>query len=209
MPKTKKLTAKQKVFAECYIQSWNATLAAQQAGYKGSNQTLSSVGYENLRKPHISAEIKKRFEQIVMASDEVLARLAKMARGFDPTTYIVLKETYAMNSDGKEYFAGYSVGFDLEQLREDGFSSLIKKVRQSGKGVEIEWHDQFAALIQIGRHHKLFTDRVEHGLIDEWQPEVIAQIKAGEINYAQLAKEVGTTLAEELFKSAGVPITPS
>lgn len=56
-----KLTEKQKKFADYYIQSGNATQAAQLAGY--SENTSSEMGYENLRKPQISSYIKERTEK--------------------------------------------------------------------------------------------------------------------------------------------------
>jgi phage terminase small subunit len=52
------LTSKQAKFVEAYC--GNATDAARQAGYAGNDNTLCSVGKENLRKPHIAAAIKAR-----------------------------------------------------------------------------------------------------------------------------------------------------
>src|SRR5690606_35612738 len=56
---TPKLTAKQRRFIDEYLRCWNATEAAQRAGYKGSKATLATVGYENLNKPYIRAVIEK------------------------------------------------------------------------------------------------------------------------------------------------------
>lgn len=56
------LTPKQDRFIQEYLKDLNATQAAIRAGY--SEKTASEVGYENLRKPQIAAEIAKRQDAI-------------------------------------------------------------------------------------------------------------------------------------------------
>jgi len=51
------LTPKQAAFAREYLVDLNATQAAIRAGYKPAS--AASVGFENLRKPKIAAEIEK------------------------------------------------------------------------------------------------------------------------------------------------------
>lgn len=51
------LTGKQRRFCEEYILDFNATRSAKVAGY--SEDTAGQMGYENLRKPEIKAEIKR------------------------------------------------------------------------------------------------------------------------------------------------------
>lgn len=55
---TAKLTVKQQRFVNFY--DGNGVAAARNAGYKGDDNTLASVSKENLRKPHIAAELKLR-----------------------------------------------------------------------------------------------------------------------------------------------------
>ncbi len=52
---TRNLTAKQRRFVEGYLIDLNATQAAIRAGY--SEKTAGQVGFENLKKPQIRAEI--------------------------------------------------------------------------------------------------------------------------------------------------------
>lgn len=55
-----KLTLKQEKFCIEYVKNGgNATAAARDAGYKGNDNTLSSVGDENLRKPAIIDRLKE------------------------------------------------------------------------------------------------------------------------------------------------------
>ncbi len=156
-----KLKPKQKLFVEYYLQTWNASVAAKKAGYRGSYATLRSIGSENLTKPNIKAGISKRLEETTMESNEILSRLASMARGFDIIDYAELREVYQINKKGKEYLSGYALWIDLEKLRSDGFSHLVKKIKQTTSGIEFESHDQKDALIQLGKHKKLFTDKFD------------------------------------------------
>ncbi len=57
----KVLRGKQKAWADFYLSNGNnGTEASRQAKYKGNDNTLCSVGKENLRKPHIKAYIDAR-----------------------------------------------------------------------------------------------------------------------------------------------------
>lgn len=78
-----KLTPKQRRFCEEYLKSGNATDAAKKAGYK--EKAAHSVGAENLRKPAISAYIKRRMGEqeaaLVADANEVLQFYSAVMRG--------------------------------------------------------------------------------------------------------------------------------
>lgn len=57
------LTPKQQLFCREYFVSLNATDAARRAGYKGNDNTLGVVGFENLSKPKIVAVMDLFFER--------------------------------------------------------------------------------------------------------------------------------------------------
>lgn len=173
--KHKKLNARQKKFVAVYLETYNATQAAKEAGYKGkSDSVFRSIGSQNLTKLNIKEEISKQTADMGMGANEVLARLATMARGFDISDYIEQVETYAINRDGSEYFAGYEMKVDFAKLQRDGHSHLIKKVRSTGKCITIEWHDAKDALIQLGKNHRLFIDKFEfEGTIATSTPEAV------------------------------------
>ena len=77
------MTPKQKKFCEYYIQSGNAADAARKAGYK--SKRADAIGYENLRKPEISAYIAKRSgnqaKELVADANEVLRFYSAVMRG--------------------------------------------------------------------------------------------------------------------------------
>ena len=139
------LTDKQRVFVEKYLGAahFNATESARAAGYKGNRNTLAVVGHENLRKPKIAELVKKHFAEIAMEREEVLARLADQARG-------TLDE-----------FVNARGNIDLARARRSGKMHLLKSYSRTDKGDRIEIYDAQSALVQIGRHHGLFVDKVE------------------------------------------------
>jgi phage terminase small subunit len=153
------LTTKQRLFVESYLSNgFNATEAARAAGYKGNDVTLAAVGYENLRKPQIAAVVSERINEAAMSANEVLARLSKHARGslFD-----------LLDEDGE---------LNLKDARARGVDDLLKKVKRTTFDTkdkdgnvtstrtthEYEIHDAQAALVHLGKYHKLFIDRHEH-----------------------------------------------
>lgn len=141
------LTAKQLAWANAYLETSNKTEAARRAGYDGNDVTLASIGYENFRKPQIEAYLKQRLSEKAMPADEVLTRLADMAR-----------------SDIAD-FAHVEDWSSLTKL--PGKSHVIKKFKRkvtTGKDdtryeeIELELYDAQAALVHIGRVHNLFKE---------------------------------------------------
>lgn len=148
------LTTKQRVFVEVYLSNgFNAGAAAREAGYSGDDRALRVIGAKNLVKPNVRAVVEDRLKEHKLTADEVLARLAEMARGtiedfIDPDSGV----------------------FDLKKAAKARRLHLIKKIKQrtiiSNKDdsqideVEVELYDAQKALIDLGRHLKLFTDNV-------------------------------------------------
>jgi phage terminase small subunit len=77
-----KLTVKQQLFVEAYLGKANGSgvEAARLAGYRGSDETLRAVAYENLTKPHIAEAVAGRLEEArkCLSADEVLAELTEI-----------------------------------------------------------------------------------------------------------------------------------
>ncbi|MGI1808864.1 terminase small subunit [Pediococcus pentosaceus] len=104
---SKKLTPKQKKFADSYIESGNATQSAIKAGY--SRKTAKSVGSENLTKPDIKSYIEKKMKEVeshkIMDAKEAMELLTRIARGEEMETKVVATrfdvETVEVPSDNK------------------------------------------------------------------------------------------------------------
>lgn len=157
--KKKRLTEKQIRFIAEYLVDYNGTQAAIRAGY--SKKTAYSIAWENLRKPEIAGEIKKRLESVHMGLDEVLARQAEIARG-----------------DIADVMQITSVGavVDLDEARRNGKTHLIRKVKQktttilssNGQGEDREIHELQVELYpadraqaNILRVHGAYSDKLD------------------------------------------------
>lgn len=79
----RKLTVKQRKFADNYIKSGNATQSAIKAGY--SKKTANVIGSENLAKPYIASYIDNKLDEIsntkIASAEEVLEYLTRVMRG--------------------------------------------------------------------------------------------------------------------------------
>ncbi len=135
------LSDKQQAFIDYYfLCGFNATEAARRASYAHPDvqgpRLLGNVG--------IRAEISRRMDEHAMPANEVLARLADMARS---TMYDFLDDSGEIN---------------LKTARERGKLHLIKSRSTTDKGERIELYDAQSALVQLGKAHGLFTDKTEH-----------------------------------------------
>ena len=133
------LTNKQFLFCEHYIQTSNGTLSARLAGYKCKNDAaFRSVASENLTKPNIRAYLSDRYKEFAMTSDEVLMRLANIARA-SLTDYCDENGT-----------------IDWKRVHKDGYA-----LKSIAKGSKLEFESKLRALELIGRAHAMFTDKLE------------------------------------------------
>lgn len=182
------LSPQHKRFADEYLIDLNGTQAAIRANYSEKSAAVTAsrlLRNANIRE-YIDAEIAKQS----MSAGEVLRRLAEHARG-----------------DLAEF-----IGKDDNELKAHPRSWLLKKYKRTvtkGKDgetreqIEIELHDPQAALVHLGRYHKLFVDRVQS---DDWRTEAIDLIRRGELTFDALAEAFDNDLASQLFREAGVPV---
>lgn len=163
-----KFTGKQQAFINHYLIHLNATEAARRAKYGGSDETLRAIGYENLTKPHIRAEIQRRMKALHMQADEVLMRLADEAGGD-------IGDCIDFDEEGRWTL-------NLVRAKELGKTRLIKKLSYNQYGPVIELHDAQAAKIAIGKHLGLFAERliIEGGLSAEFVNQVIRALQGAE-----------------------------
>lgn len=95
-----RLTQKQRLFADEYIKSGNATQSALKAGY--SSKTVRSIGQENLTKPDIKAYIDAKMAEIeshkIADAKEVLEFYTRVLRKEET------EPEKLMDEDGSEHF---------------------------------------------------------------------------------------------------------
>lgn len=155
------LTRKQRVFVEAYLTCWNATEAARRAGYKHPNKQGPALVKLGL----IAEAVEARLKEMAMGADEVLARLAEQARG-DIRMFLDIAPGQPAQEGAPAEPSGALCGFDFGPGKP---LHLLKKITLSDRGnISVEMYDAQAALQLIGRHLKLFTDRIE---VDDWREE--------------------------------------
>ena len=143
-------TDKQKRFVEEYCVDFNATQAAIRAGY--SEKTARQSASRNMADPDIQAAIEERLEALAMSAAEATKRLGDIARA-DMADFFVVDE----NANGERY-----ARLDLARLMEEGPSHLVKKVKWTKHGPQIETYDAQAALKTILDAHGAFNHKREH-----------------------------------------------
>jgi phage terminase small subunit len=150
------LTDKQELFCQYYIAEtdFNATSAAKKAGY--SQDTAQEISAENLSKPIIQARIKElmadRMARLKVTQDWVVNELKKVA-GANMHDYA------DWNGDKVDLV-------DSETLTEDqtaAVASLNKTVTKDGGSIGFKLHDKVKALEMLGKHLKMFTDKIDLG----------------------------------------------
>lgn len=175
------ITKKRRIFIEEYLNCWNATEAARRAGYAHPNKQgpyLVNLGI-------VAAEIQKRINERAMSADEVLDRLAQQARG-----------------DIAEYMT--PSGLDMKRLVDDGKAYLIQKYSRGPHGPTVEFYNSQRALELLGKHHALFTDRIQ---VDDWRAEIVRLLRTQQIDPEQVTKDFPSDLAAELFAAAGISVS--
>lgn len=150
------LSTQHQAFVLAYVVSFNATEAAIAAQY--SAKTARFQGSRLLTNVNIKAAIAEKMEQLAMPAAEVLGRMAGLAR-LDLSPFI--KTVPAFVDENGKTLLGETLGIDLEGLKKAGHGWAIKGVKATANGPVIEFHDSFAALQLIGKHHKLFNEKIE------------------------------------------------
>lgn len=139
------LNYRQRLFVENYILTVNAVEAARAAGYRAAEAAATRL----MAHPGVIAYLQDNVDQTDgMKADEVLYRLTEQARNL---------AAYYLKKDGS---------YDIEGLVEDEMQHLVKKISRKTivkpRGTveeyfDLEFYDAQAALVHLGKVHRLFT----------------------------------------------------
>jgi phage terminase small subunit len=174
------LNPREQRFADEYALDPNATQAAKNAGY--SERTAYSIGSRLLKKAEIQDAIRARkaqqdaeYEFRVMQKYEVLARLTEIARSdigdLLPDKPAEGDEEAKPGAGPKDIETWKDI---LEIAKSRGKSHLIRNMKtrliptlqpdgsmENGVETQIEMYSAHEALRDLGKHYKLFTDKLE------------------------------------------------
>ncbi len=138
--KKAKFTPKQALFCKEYLIDLNATQAAIRAGY--SKKTAGKIGQENLVKPEIQKYLQKsmdkRIEKTEITAEYILKNIKEIGERCMQRVPVMVRE-------GKR---------------------MVQKMEQNDEGEDVgvwEFREMGALKAQelLGKHQKLFTDKVE------------------------------------------------
>lgn len=151
--KERELTDKQEAFCQFYTKSWNATRAAKDAGY--SPESAAFIGYQQLQntlvKNRISELTEHALKEIGISRERTLLELSRIA-------FVNIKDLATWNESGVRFKPSDEIDEELAAA----IVEVSETVTQSGGTLKIRQHDKVRALELLGKHQKLFADRVEH-----------------------------------------------
>jgi phage terminase small subunit len=158
-----KLTPKQRRFAEEYIVDLNASAAYKRAGYKAQGNAAEANASRLLRNAKVASVIselkRERSERTQITADRVLEELAKL--GFSN-----MLDYIEIGTNGDAYV-------DLSRMTRDQAAAVQEVAVEDfmdGRGedarevrrTKFKLADKKSALELLGKHLKLFTEKVEH-----------------------------------------------
>ena len=135
-----------RLFADKYLRTWNATDAYTEAYPQCTRATAGRNGHKLLK----NAEIHAYIHDHQMKPEEVIGRLEEQGRS---------EYSQFINADGE---------VDIQAMKDAGKGHLIKGISYDRRGNRIvHFYDGQTALIYIGKHHKMFTDKTELDIGDK------------------------------------------
>lgn len=146
-----RLTDIERRFIDAYFQ-FNFDLLATmryigKADPFGKRNHAISDGRRILTRPEVMQAVAERFESEMMGERELLYRLTVQGRNTH-ANYLSVDE----QGNPK---------IDLGRMVEEGYGHLVKAIVPTRYGLRIEFMDSQKALELLGKHYKLFTDKVE------------------------------------------------
>lgn len=154
----RKLTPKQQKFVEEYLLDLNATQACQRAGYKVSTQNADKLGSQLLGNARVKAAIQKKMDarskRTEITSDRVLQELAKI--GFGNIQNLYDDEGNLLHPQDLPA----DVAATIQEVTEETINGKGKDADDIHRR-KYKVADKKASLELLGKHLKLFTDKIE------------------------------------------------
>ena len=154
------LGKRQAKFVKEYLVDLNAAAAAIRAGY--SARTAKEIGYENLTKPHIAAEIARqqaeRSQRLEVDADRVVQELAKVA-------FSNMADYMSVGVHGDPVL-DWSVltrnqAAALREVTVETYTDGHGEEALGVKRVKFRLADKIAALDKLARHLGVYNDTLE------------------------------------------------
>jgi phage terminase small subunit len=141
-----RLSPKQKLFVEAYLQTLNATEAARRSGYSDANASCLRILHNPLVWSAIEARMAERRAQNPHLEQRILEELCRIAFA-DP------RELMRWGPDGVELRPS-------EVLSPEAAAQVSEVAEGRGGVIRLKKHDKLKALELLGRHLGMFADRL-------------------------------------------------
>lgn len=154
------LNSRQALFVQEYLVDLNGTQAAIRAGY--SPDSAAMIGSDNLRKPNIARAIGKaqqaRLNRAELTGDMVIAELRKLG-------FANMQDYMSSTPEGDPFLDFSALSRDEAAALQEVTVEDYREGRGDGarevKRVKFRLADKRAALVDLGKHLKLFVERHE------------------------------------------------
>lgn len=154
-PNDELLDPKHQLFVDKYFElSLNQTKAAIAAGY--SKKSARNQASRLMKNDDIRKAIARRLSDLVMDKNEVLARLLDQARGDMGDFASVHSARTLANHPNSNLIKKFKRTITTTTTGKEAAKETVTEEK-----IEIELYDAQAALVHIGRYHKLFTDNMD------------------------------------------------
>ena len=176
------LTAKQQRFIEEYVVDMNGTQAAIRAGYAPRSARVAASRL--LIKDNVTAALADKRAKIStkleVTAERVIAELAALG-------FANMADYYHKNEDG-------TVTVDTDALLDRNRASAITQVdiqtaEDGAQTIKVKLADKKAALVELGKHLGLFTDRAEIAVTQREEPVDIRHMAMAMIATMREAQE--------------------
>jgi len=163
----RKLTPEQELFCLEYLKDFNATKAAERAGY--SKDSARQIGSENLSKPYIQARIRDRMNEVMGDAKDDIRRIIdelkliafgdiKDVVSWDEGRELVDKTTGQAHRTFRTTIRDSSEMGDKSRM----ISEISESETELSSNRKVKLYDKIRAIELLGKYYKMFTDKVEH-----------------------------------------------
>jgi phage terminase small subunit len=177
------LTPKEQIFIREYLIDGNGTRAAIAAGYAAASAGVAAS--KLLKKPKVSQELQALraglCAKLEITAERVLQGIAQLAF-FDPRKFYAADGSLKPVMELDELTVASLQGIDVQKLFRHYGKGASEEI---GTLTKIRFADRGLNLERLGRHLKLFTDKLELNNSDA----IIAALKAGRARVAEAKKK--------------------
>ncbi len=186
------LSPQEERFVSAYLRTGQLLKSVKEAdlGEGQPDGALYAIARRMRERPIVAAEIAARLRAHAMPSEEVLMRLADIARA-TPEDFLDIAE------DG-------SISVNLLKAQELEQMGVIQSIEGTKYGLRVRLYDKLKALELLGKYHALWVNVIRR---EEWREIAVRDIRNGNLTYEDLMKAFqDPDVVRDLFNDANIPL---